>query len=125
MTTPLSPDQIATQRQALLALRQQLVAQQQGHLAGQSRAEHAHELLLLDPDDVRHHESDRAMDMALSDRDALALSAVEAALQRLEQGRYGLCADCGEAIAPARLALSPIASRCVACAAQGERPGRR
>jgi len=125
MTAPLSPEQLATQRQALQAMRQQLLAQQQGHLAGQSRAEHAHELLLLDPDDVRHHESDRALDLAISDRDALALSAVESALQRLAQGRYGLCADCGVVINPARLLLSPIATRCVACAAKLERPNAR
>jgi DnaK suppressor protein len=43
------------------------------------------------------------------------LAEVEAALARLRDGTYGECADCGEPIAPARLAVYPIATRCVAC----------
>ncbi|MFI6518155.1 TraR/DksA family transcriptional regulator [Spirillospora sp. NPDC050679] len=39
----------------------------------------------------------------------------EAALSRLEAGRYGLCADCGEPILPERLELMPEARRCVLC----------
>src|SRR5512143_1307021 len=41
-------------------------------------------------------------------RHALAeLAAVDAALQRCADGSYGLCSDCGEAIAPARLLAYP------------------
>ena len=29
--------------------------------------------------------------------------------------RYGECVDCGEAIAPARLAAHPTAKRCIKC----------
>jgi RNA polymerase-binding transcription factor DksA len=43
------------------------------------------------------------------------LSEVEAALARLRDGTYGECSDCGEPIAPARLAVYPTATRCVAC----------
>ncbi|MGI5171582.1 TraR/DksA family transcriptional regulator [Spirillospora sp. CA-253888] len=44
-----------------------------------------------------------------------ALADNEAALTRLEAGRYGLCADCGEPILPERLELMPEASHCVLC----------
>ncbi len=43
------------------------------------------------------------------------LAEVEAALARIRDGSYGECADCGEPIAPARLAVYPTATRCVAC----------
>jgi RNA polymerase-binding transcription factor len=43
------------------------------------------------------------------------LSEVEAALARIAGGTYGECRDCGEPIAPARLAVYPTATRCVAC----------
>ncbi|KPA23339.1 RNA polymerase-binding transcription factor DksA [Shimia sp. SK013] len=39
-----------------------------------------------------------------------------AALKRIRAGEYGVCASCGEAIAPARLVLVPEATMCVACA---------
>jgi len=48
------------------------------------------------------------------------LTLVENALQRLENGTYGLCQQCGEAIAPRRLEALPWAERCVRCEAQLE-----
>jgi DnaK suppressor protein len=41
-------------------------------------------------------------------------SEAEAALARLEGGTYGICIDCGEKIAEARLEFRPEASRCLA-----------
>ena len=43
------------------------------------------------------------------------LTDVDAALARMREGSYGECADCGIAIAPARLAVYPTAQRCVDC----------
>lgn len=40
---------------------------------------------------------------------------VDAALERLRAGTYGLCAGCGESIADARLRAYPAASRCISC----------
>lgn len=39
-----------------------------------------------------------------------------AALERLEEGEYGYCEDCGEVIARGRLELDPAATRCIDCA---------
>ena len=39
-----------------------------------------------------------------------------AALARIESGEYGVCQACGGAIAPARLAALPTATRCITCA---------
>ncbi|MHA3902590.1 TraR/DksA family transcriptional regulator [Castellaniella sp. WN] len=41
--------------------------------------------------------------------------AADAALQRIADGRYGLCEDCGHAISRARLLALPAALRCTAC----------
>jgi DnaK suppressor protein len=38
------------------------------------------------------------------------------ALQRIENGTYGTCANCGKEITAKRLAVHPIATRCAACA---------
>lgn len=40
---------------------------------------------------------------------------VRAARQRLEQGLYGTCQDCGRPIPPERLKALPYATRCVRC----------
>ena len=52
------------------------------------------------------------------------VAAIRAALQRLEEGTYGLCVTCGEPIAAARLEALPHAVQCIACAAKTERTGR-
>jgi len=46
------------------------------------------------------------------------------ALDRLEDGTYGTCAECGEAIAPARLRVMPEVETCVRCQDRLERYGR-
>ena len=42
---------------------------------------------------------------------------IRAALQRIDDGSYGVCAACGGDIAPARLAAQPTATLCISCAA--------
>lgn len=54
-------------------------------------------------------------------RRELLLQRIEPALRRLESGDYGYCADCNEAIAPARLEFDPTCSTCIACAESRER----
>jgi DnaK suppressor protein len=58
--------------------------------------------------------------VAMVDRRARQLAEVNRALEDIEAGRYGVCRDCGEAIAPARLKVLPFAIRCVACQASLE-----
>jgi len=43
------------------------------------------------------------------------LEAIEAALQRLESGNYGLCENCGLAIEPRRLEIMPETPLCRNC----------
>ena len=46
------------------------------------------------------------------------------ALDRLDEGEYGTCVECGEAIAPARLRVMPEVETCVRCQENLERYGR-
>ena len=45
----------------------------------------------------------------------LELADIGLALQRLDGDDYGLCVDCGEAIAFERLRVQPQALRCIGC----------
>lgn len=58
----------------------------------------------------------QAMAKAQDARRAAELRRIAAALQRIDEGEYGWCAECGEAIAPKRLDIDPTADHCVACA---------
>ncbi len=49
------------------------------------------------------------------------LREVKAALRPKDEGTYGICVDCGEAINPKRLAAIPRASYCVVCQKATER----
>lgn len=50
---------------------------------------------------------------------------VERALERLAEGKYGSCEDCGERIAAERLRFRPESTRCVGCQARWDRLNRR
>ena len=60
--------------------------------------------------------------LALADLRRQELTRLEAALQRLTDGRYGVCEECGAEIDEQRLRLVPYAARCVACQATHEGP---
>jgi len=58
----------------------------------------------------------QAMSEAEAQRRKSDLLRIEAALLRIEEGEYGYCDGCGEAIAFKRLEIDPMATRCVGCA---------
>jgi DnaK suppressor protein len=53
--------------------------------------------------------------LKLKQTDAKILQAIEEALWRMEKGTYGICRDCGEPIAPARLNAIPWTRVCITC----------
>ena len=60
----------------------------------------------------------------LDDRGKEEIEAIDRALARIEQGKYGRCVVCGGEIPAARLKAMPMAETCVTCAASREGPGR-
>ena len=80
---------------------------------------------LADEVDVIRLNEDR--DMSFATRSLLVERAnkLAEALERLRGGEYGLCEECGEAIAPARLRALPEATTCVRCQDRLERTSRR
>ena len=57
----------------------------------------------------------QAMAQAQARRRQVERQRIRAALLRLAEGEYGWCIDCGEAIAPARLAADPAVPKCAEC----------
>ena len=53
--------------------------------------------------------------LKLKQTDAKILQAIEEALRRIDDGTYGICRDCGEPIADARLSAIPWTRVCLTC----------
>lgn len=74
-----------------------------------------------DPQNVHNHADDaealRQGDLraAEAEIDRRRLNEIERALQRVVEGRYGICVDCGGDIPGERLMVRPMAIRCAAC----------
>lgn len=103
-------------KQQLLARRADLLEQLatlRGGLVG--RAEASAEHFGHAEDSEAQLNSARDLEFALDEHDTAELRLLDAALERMDMGSYGLCVDCGEAIAPERLQAAPEALRCVAC----------
>ena len=58
--------------------------------------------------------------LSLMESDAGTLGKIEAALERVEDGTYGHCEECGARIPKMRLNAIPYATMCVKCASQFE-----
>ena len=112
MTTPLSD----TFSQQLRGMRADVLAQLRVQRGGQiGRAEAAAEAREHESDDWAQADAERDLAFALEERESAELIAIDAALQRIADSSYGLCVDCGDAIANARLHANPTALRCVGC----------
>src|SRR5215813_1670151 len=76
---------------------------------------------LADEVDVIRLNEDREMSFATRSLLVERANKLAEALDRLRDGDYGLCEECGEPIAPARLRAMPEVTRCVRCQDRLER----
>ena len=104
-------------RQKLLAWKKELLAQSSDTL------EELRQGGLNQPDDVDRAslETDKSLDLRTKDRARKLILKIDAALDRIEDGSYGYCADTGEEIGIERLIARPIATLCVEAQERHER----
>jgi DnaK suppressor protein len=62
---------------------------------------------------------DRELDLVLSAQARAAAAEIDRALDKIRNGTYGLCEQCGQPIPDARLQALPQAALCVACKSGG------
>ncbi len=82
-------------------------------------ADHGREVV-KDPYGSASITHDDEIAVAVADHRARQLAEITRALEDINAGRYGICRECGEPIAKARLKVMPFATRCVACQARSE-----
>lgn len=108
-------------RRRLMEERERLLAAQKGNFGlGKAVRDSISELSAYDnhPADLGSETFERGKDLALLDNNRLLLSKVEAALDRIKGGNYGICASCGKPISRARLEAVPYAAHCRKCQAE-------
>jgi DnaK suppressor protein len=78
-------------------------------------------------DEVDEIQANERREIGFATRELLVerVNRIAAALERLDAGEYGLCVECGESIAPARLQALPEVTTCVRCQDRLERMGRQ
>ncbi|EGJ52084.1 RNA polymerase-binding protein DksA [Desulfocurvibacter africanus] len=73
-----------------------------------------------DPADRATAESDRAFTLRLRDRERRLIKKIKEAIQRIDDGSYGICEECGEDISVPRLKARPVTTLCIHCKSKQE-----
>jgi len=73
-----------------------------------------------DPTDRASAESDRSFELRIRDRERKLLNKIKEAIERIENGTYGICDDCGDEIASERLEARPVTTYCIDCKTRQE-----
>ena len=73
-----------------------------------------------DPADRATAESDRAFTLRLRDRERKLVKKIQKAVDRIDDGDYGICQDCGDDISVARLKARPMTTLCINCKSKQE-----
>lgn len=73
-----------------------------------------------DPTDRASLEAERNFMLRIRDRESKLIKKIKQALERIENGTYGICESCGEEISIKRLKARPVTTQCIECKAKEE-----
>ena len=108
----MNENKIASFRTRLEEIRFAIVGEVQGKY--KSPEDHLTEQIANIADDaVQSYE--RQLMMGLGEKEFKKLRLVEEAIEKLDEGQYGICLECEELISEERLTVIPFASYCVDC----------
>ena len=79
---------------------------------------------LADEIDLASSENAQAMALRLRDREKFLLRKIERAIERLENGEFGICEQCDDEISLRRLEARPVTTLCIRCKEDQERVER-
>jgi DnaK suppressor protein len=102
-------------REELQRLRKELI---------ENRRTETDETVKGDSCDIAATERERQLGLSLQERERNKIPLIHETLERIEDGTYGLCEDCGEEIPLGRLKIRLFATRCVPCKVEQENGGR-
>ena len=80
---------------------------------------------IADPTDRASLESNRNFILRIRDRERKLIAKIDEALERIDDGSYGKCEECGGDIGIERLRARPVTTLCIDCKSQQEEQERR
>jgi DnaK suppressor protein len=119
---PYSPEQIEEFRQLLNENLQHLIEEAKVTVDGMHEAVKD---TFADPSDRATLETSRNTTLRMRDRERKLITKVQEALQRVDEGTFGICEECGEDIGFERLRARPVTTLCIECKEDQERREKR
>ena len=108
-------------RKLLAERRFELIAEASRTVGGMGENREA----LPDPTDRASLEDNRNLELRIRDRERKLVSKIDEALERIEDGSYGKCEECGGEIGIERLRARPVTTLCIECKSVQEAHERR
>lgn len=73
-----------------------------------------------DPLDRAMTEANTSIELRTRDRERKLISKIQKAIQKTEDGSYGICEECGDEITENRLMVRPETTLCISCKEEQE-----
>lgn len=108
-------------KESLLKMREEVIAEVQEKYAATRELGESN---LPDLADVSSNAYNRELLLNLSEAQHRKMQDIDAALARLDEGEYGVCANCGEDISPRRMEVRPFSRYCIDCKTEIEKFGQ-
>jgi DnaK suppressor protein len=112
---------LAKMREQLLEMKAKLLAEIDSELRAEREGNKDEG---MDTYDLASEERDREINFILSDRERVKLKQIDDALERMDDGSYGVCESCGLEIAEERLEAMPFSRLCRDCQQDEEREAK-
>ena len=107
---------IAFFKEQLLNQKQELIKHAGDTVEGMSTQKES----FPDPTDRASYESERNFTLRLRDRESKLIKKINLALEKIEDGNFGICEECGRDIQMNRLKIRPVATKCINCKTKEE-----
>ena len=111
-------EKITTARKVLLDMKEKLLAEGLGKSLPEDLARPSD---IGDEGDRADTERTHEVSILISARDKEKLGAIEETLEKIREGTYGVCEDCGDEIGSGRLKAMTLAKLCVTCQSRLEK----
>lgn len=78
-----------------------------------------------DPTDRASVETNRNFQLRIRDRERKLINKIQRTLNKIDEGTFGVCEDCGAEISEDRLKVRPFTSQCIRCKTEMEEKEKR